>query len=363
MNTCRIIFFIFLIIIIFSGCKDDNVEPVTPPNNQEPNSPVLVSPPNGVTINEQNLTLDWQDFTNAVSYHVQLSLDANINGTILIDTTVTGSSIVIPPERMRTAVNIYWRVLANLQGGGNSNWSSVWRFIIVLSPPPPPVLVSPPNGSIDISFMPQFDWNASNTAQSYRLQVSKNGAFTQVVFDTSGIITSDAQCPPGKLITGTQYFWRVNASNSNGLSTSDWSIPFNFTTVQGPIPGSISGRITFVDTNFIPSPNYYSVGAYSIWPPFNGTPTQTDTLNIQHQGNLYFADYIIYNLPDMSYKVAVEAVYQLPAGQVMGIYGCDTVHIPYSSCPTNPPDVTIQNYNGVENINFLSWADSTKRIY
>jgi hypothetical protein len=259
----------FFILITLSGCKEDSIEPVTPPNNQEPNAPVLITPSNGATISEQSPVLDWEDFTNAANYRVQASLDANINGIILLDTVVSGSGLTIPSQKIRIAVNIYWRVQANFQGSGTSNWSSIWRFTIVLSPPPPPVLVSPPNNSNNISFMPLFDWNVSNTAQSYRLQVSRNAAFSQIVFDTSGVIPTEAQCPPGKLITGTQYFWRANASNSNGLSTSNWSVPFNFTTVAGPIPSSISGRITFVDTNFIQSPNYYTVGAYNNWPPLS----------------------------------------------------------------------------------------------
>ncbi|HEY3250954.1 MAG TPA: hypothetical protein VGK25_07535 [Ignavibacteria bacterium] len=363
MVTCRNLILILFIITFFSGCKEDNVEPVTPPNNQEPNSPVLITPSNGATVREQSPALDWEDFENAISYHVQASLDANINGTMLLDTTVISSGLTIPVERTRIAVNIYWRVQANLQGNTTSNWSSIWRFTIVLNPPPPPILVSPANGSLNIPFMPLFDWNQSNTAESYRLQVSRNSIFSQIVFDTSGVVPTEAQCPPGKLITGTQYFWRVNASNSNGLSISDWSATFNFTTVEGPIPSSISGRVTFVDTNFVQYPEFYMAAAYIYWPPNTGSPFGTDSLVIQHQGNLYFADYIIYDLPNLSYKIDVESVSLSASGTVLGIYGCDTIHIPFSSCPLDPADVTIQNYNGVGNINFLSWADTTKRIF
>lgn len=212
--------------------------------------------------------------------------------------------------------------------------------------------------------MPLFDWNESQTAEFYRIQVSRNASFTNIALDNNNITATEFQCPPGYLITGTQYFWRVNASNSGGLSTSDWSVIFNFTTVPGPLPSSINGRITFVDTNFIQTPSYYYAGAFSVWPPNFIGPDTYDSLIIQHQGNIYYADYHILNLPNSNYKVALGVMGPLLVESfILGIYGCDTVHIPFSSCPLDPTSVTIQNYNGVENINFLGWADTTQRIY
>jgi hypothetical protein len=212
--------------------------------------------------------------------------------------------------------------------------------------------------------MPLFDWNASQTAEFYRIQVSGNSTFTNILLDNNNITATELQCPPGTLITGTQYFWRANASNSNGLSTSDWSAIFNFTTVNGPLPSSINGRITFVDTNFLQPPYYYLAGAYSIWPPNIQGPDVYDSLVVMQQGNVYYSDFHLLNLANSIYYVALSATGPLLTDVlILGVYGCDTVHIPFNNCPLNPTSVTIQNYNGVENINFLGWADTTKRIF
>ena len=49
--------------------------------------------------------------------------------------------------------------------------------------------------------------------------------------------------------------------------------------------------------------------------------------------------------------------------KILGIYGCDTVHVEYSNCPFNPEAVNVINGWGSENINFITWADTTKRIF
>jgi len=363
-NPFKIAAFI-LVVLIISSCKDENnVDPVIPPNNPNTNAPLLVSPANGAAVREFTPLLDWQDFENTASYRVQISLDANFNGFTVMDSTLNTSGLNIPSGRLITGIYYYWRVIANLNGGGNSNWSSIWRFWVILNAPPAPILVLPANGANNVPFMPFFDWNESQTAEFYRLQVSSSSSFNTILLDTNRITATELQCPPSILITGTQYFWRVNASNSNGLSTSDWSVPFNFTTLSGPIPQSISGRITFVDTNFVSLPLYYVAGAYISWPPIITGPVEIDTLNIVHSGNTYYADYTILHLQNTAYKIAVGIA---EPGQltntIMGIYGCDTLHVPFSTCPENPTTVTIQNYNGIENINFLTWADTTKRIF
>jgi hypothetical protein len=359
-------FAIIGVLCVLSGCKDDPVtESENNNNNQNPNAPELSSPANNSTITDISPDLAWLNFTGAASYRIQVSLDANFAGTIIIDSSLSATSINIPPGSLTTNAYYYWRVIANLQSGV-SNWSSVWRFIIILAPPPPPNLLAPPNNSTGVSFTPLFDWNDPPTAESYSIQVSSNPNFIPIAFDSSGLITSTVQCPPYFLITNTQYYWRVNASNSNGASTSAWSTVFNFTTIPGPVPNSISGTITFADTMFLPPPNDYFVGIFNTnnWPPPNFGPNQIDTLDIKLVGNVYQANYIARNLPNGNYYVTCFAgEILLSNNRYLGIYGCDTVHIPFSTCPLNPTVITINNNFGVDNINFLSWADTAKAIF
>lgn len=106
------------------------------------------------------------------------------------------------------------------------------------SPPLPPILISPPNGATGVSLIPLLKWNVVPTAISYRVQVSKDGGFTNIKLDSSGATVSQLQVKPGILDTNTKYFWRVNATRSGGAFgcdatgevAGDWSDTLSFTT-------------------------------------------------------------------------------------------------------------------------------------
>lgn len=98
------------------------------------------------------------------------------------------------------------------------------------TPPDPPVLLSPADGTFSIITSPQLNWNASNTAFFYNLQVSRTDSFNTFVLDDNvGNVTS-------KLISNlskdTKYYWRANATNLFG--TSVWSKINSFTTGKNP---------------------------------------------------------------------------------------------------------------------------------
>jgi hypothetical protein len=95
------------------------------------------------------------------------------------------------------------------------------------------------------------------------------------------------------------------------------------------------------------------------WPPAGQILNSFDTLHIQRENNEYVAHYRIRNLDDDIYCVGVytELIFK-------GVYGCDTNRIIYSNCAlTSPGTVTISSGVGIENINILSWADSSKSIF
>jgi hypothetical protein len=347
---------------VIQSCKDNAVVETPPSTNQNPEAPHLLSPNNESTINFFTPTIDWEDFSGAVSYRIQISLDANFAGIMIMDSSdITISQLHITAGLFTTNSYYYWRVNASISSGV-SPWSSAWRFRVILNPPPAPNLLSPLNGSINQPYTPLLDWADVPSAELYRLQVATTSGFNSLVIDSNRIQISQFQVPEYSLTVNTQYFWRVNGSNSGGASTGPWSAPWSFTVMDGPEPNSISGTITFADTNFLPLPNSYTVGAFNGWPPFS--PFSEDSLEITHVGNQYIANYKITRLTSGDYNVAV---YPSLANnleiKVLGIYGCDTVHVEFSNCPQSPAVVSIINGWGVEGINFLSWADTTKRIF
>lgn len=143
-------------------------------------------------------------------------------------------------------------------------------------------------------------------------------------------------------------------------------------TVVTPAPqaNTINGRVTFADTNFITSGGTYliSIFANDNPPPqyWFGPPTAFDTLDISFNSSTgkYEANYSFTNVNNGRYVVAV-GFRRDTGGQspTMGIYGCDTARAQFSNCFTTPIRAEITNNAGVNNINFLSWADTTNKVF
>lgn len=136
-------------------------------------------------------------------------------------------------------------------------------------------------------------------------------------------------------------------------------------TPVGPDAKSINGTVTFVDNNFTTG-GVFLISAYptSGWPPTGG-PAAYDTLNVTSSTLSY--NYKLVDLNPGDYVVSV-GFRKITGGQspIMSVYGCDTARFASgSTCFLNPPQkATIgSNNEGVENINMLSWADTTKKVY
>ncbi len=93
--------------------------------------------------------------------------------------------------------------------------------------PASPTLSSPYNGATGIDTSILLSWSHSSGSGSYHLQPSTLGSFAaNATIDKDGL--SDTLSSASGLAENTTYYWRVNASNSNG--SSDWSNTWNFTT-------------------------------------------------------------------------------------------------------------------------------------
>lgn len=354
--------------IAVTGCKKEDA--VQSPVNNEPeeNALLLIEPINNSSVNSYTPMIKWQPFSGAVSYQLKVSTDANFITPGALDTAITATELSMPQGRLQTGAYYYWKVKADLGSGNFSASSEIRRFRVILTPPPPPILLLPSNNSVDQPFLPLFDWEDAPTAETYRIQVSVNSSFTPVLLDSSNIAGSQLQSPYFYFNTGTSYYWKVNGTNSNGLSTGEWSQIFTFRTVEGLQPSSISGRVRFADNNFISPPFRYIIGAYNTnkWPPINILPDYIDTLDIQQINNEFIADYKIINITNGSYHITVYAQTRSISNDILhkSVYGCDTARVIFSNCPlVNPGTVTISNGVGTGNINLLSWADSTKTIF
>ncbi len=113
-----------------------------------------------------------------------------------------------------------------------------------------PELVKPDSGATGISISPIFRWKKSSDALSYRLQISTNNCFTNLIFDDPTITDTLKQV---SLSYSTTYYWRVNAYN--GVAHSSWSNMWVFTTQSAPQPdpcdpvASLSALDNFIITD------------------------------------------------------------------------------------------------------------------
>lgn len=188
-----------------------------------PNAPLLTSPVNGATGVAEEPTLTWNASAGAESYHLQVSTNSSFSTTAFDQSDITGTSAQV--SRLSSGASYYWRVNAK-NAGGSSAWSSTWTFRTVLVRPAAPSLVAPVDRASNQPTTLIVDWNSVTGAASYQVQVSTTSSFTTTFVDEASITTTSRQV--SGLSANTQYFWRVNAQNSGGVS--DWSAVWSFST-------------------------------------------------------------------------------------------------------------------------------------
>lgn len=223
----------------FSGGSTTQPPPGNPPLSM--GVPQLLSPDSGSIDRGVSLPLSWYSFGGALSYWVQVSTVSNFATTVVNDGNVTSNTKSV--SGLSYSTTYYWRVIAFGNDASSTGWSNIWSFRTIAPPPvpPAPTLISPLHQATNVIVSPYLSWNASAGAASYRLQVSLNSAFSQLLYDISNIAGTSRQIGP--LNYGTIYHWRVNATNVGG--TSGWSHQRYFTTEAAPPPDPCPTNATY----------------------------------------------------------------------------------------------------------------------
>jgi hypothetical protein len=186
-----------------------------------PAAPTLISPYNGeMGVSYSPTVFSWNPVPGTYEHKLQVSRDSNFNN-LVFETNTSSSSYSYALDPSST---YYWRVCGR-DFNGYGDYSNTWSFSTEGDAPLPPTLSSPSNGATGVGYSPtRFSWNTSSGATSYRLQVSENSSFTNIVYELTTSLTS-ASCNRDP---GTTYWWRVTASNSWG--TSGYSDVWHFMT-------------------------------------------------------------------------------------------------------------------------------------
>ncbi len=208
------------------------------------NPPSIPEPakPDGKLTTDISPRLFWKPITvpsgtTFEKYHVQVDDDSDFSSPEIDDdttlTTPTPYYYDVPdPSPLNDATTYYWRVRACNNDGANtfcSAWSRVSNFLTSVGPIP--ALNSPADGDVLIDNRPTFDWDDSNGARSYTIQIARDPRFRYIVL-TAGPLNS--QFTPGRnLPPGQTLYWRVRGEHpvyGPGL----WSVVYSFTTANPP---------------------------------------------------------------------------------------------------------------------------------
>ncbi|MCD4793133.1 MAG: T9SS type A sorting domain-containing protein [Bacteroidales bacterium] len=184
-----------------------------------PEIPILLSPANSAVNQPTDITFDWEDAANATEYFIEYADNPEFTASIQNTSAVSE----YPVSGLTLDQTYYWRVYSS-DGTNISEWSEIWSFTTGLEPLDAPVLVSPADGSTDQLTELTLDWNSVSGATSYEYQYSTDITFTTYENGT----TSNTEILISSLDFGTQYFWRVQATD--GSQFSEWSEIWNFTT-------------------------------------------------------------------------------------------------------------------------------------
>ena len=212
-----------------------------------PETPALLSPPNGAIEIPRTPVLSWSSVPGAQWYTLQLGLDPYFRTVVLNQTRISLNSYQV--DSLQPESTYHWRV-SMTDITGTSNWSETWGFTTTTdSVPNQTALVSPGDGAIVTADSLVFVWHQSAPdVDRYWLEGSTDSLFTMSFVDS--LVTDTTQTVT--LLNHNQtYWWRVRAHNSYGWGEfSEARDFFVFLEVPAsPILLSPSNGATDVSTN------------------------------------------------------------------------------------------------------------------
>ncbi|MEK7309658.1 MAG: kelch repeat-containing protein [Planctomycetota bacterium] len=216
-----------------------------------PGSFLLSAPAISSTQQTITPTLSWTGSTQAITYRVEIALNAAYTPTVLSYSGITDTSFSVPAGVLQNGYTYYWIATAINSVGEISatNTNPPFSFAVDISPQQF-TQSSPISASVISTLTPIFSWSTSNLATEYTLEISTSAAFppTPMIFPT--ISSTTYTLPAGRLNDNQTYWWRVIANNITGVTRTASNAPLSFRTNVAPRAFTLNTPIsgTTIDT-------------------------------------------------------------------------------------------------------------------
>ncbi len=199
----------------------------------------LTFPSNNQSGVDLGAKLAWDKVSDAVTYVVELSENAEMKSSIFSVVGTNGMSTSLKP-----LTNYFWRVIAKNQDGILLTDSSVIFKFTSAGQFLAPTLLAPANKSTNLSTVINFSWTALAGASGYDIQIGTDSTFN--VTQNNSVASNFASF--GSFKTFTVYHWRIRAKNN--FASGAWSNAFSFKTAAGADIDLVQGQ----KINLYPNP-------------------------------------------------------------------------------------------------------------
>lgn len=197
-------------------------------------APTLKSPVDTAKNQMPNVIISWNAIVGSVNlqYEMQVDTSANFNSPELTDTTLTLLTGYTNHELLFGA-KYYWRV-RSIDLGQTSPWSNVWRFTVFNQI----TLSFPKNNAKEDTLAPTQSLTWLNTIATktitgvkyFDVQLDTSPNFNSTQFRSGTVYSIKNFFKVTNLKFGYKYYWRARARHD--LSSSQWSLVFNFTVTK-----------------------------------------------------------------------------------------------------------------------------------
>jgi len=184
-----------------------------------------------------DIAFSWARPSEATEYELQIASDEDFISPVTTVTIATEEPTVFvlvgPFQTGNARVNFmagktyYWRVrttkpLYSLYSATQSfNIEPLWELV--------PGILTPANGSTDVSRTPSFSWEPVSSASKYQFVLSANSTMASPAIDIT--VENAGFTMTEELDYGATYFWKVRATEP---VVSGWSTLGNFTVAEQP---------------------------------------------------------------------------------------------------------------------------------